>query len=116
LKFYFFFSVSSLLGLDAKNMLEALTTSGIMARGETIVRHNNQQEAVGVRDAMAKALYGRLFSWIVGRINYLLQPVSESSIDNELVALNCFSLRNTVCMCNMLCTVFVTASFKPVHL
>uniref|UniRef100_G3NNA8 non-specific serine/threonine protein kinase n=1 Tax=Gasterosteus aculeatus aculeatus TaxID=481459 RepID=G3NNA8_GASAC len=76
-------NVASLLCIRSDELQEALTSHCVVARGETIVRPNTVDKAAEVRDAMGKALYGRLFSWIVNRINALLRPDGNLGEDEK---------------------------------
>ncbi|XP_071536430.1 myosin-VIIa isoform X6 [Panulirus ornatus] len=61
--------VARFLGVEPRAMKEALTTRTIFAQGETVVSHLSQSQATDVRDAFVKGIYGRLFIWIVSKVN-----------------------------------------------
>ncbi len=87
--------ISELLGVDEKELQDALTQGSIVARGETVIRMNSMKECQASRDSMAKGLYGRLFSWIVNKINLLLQPsVYQSDECASISLLDIFGFEN----------------------
>ncbi|XP_078620440.1 myosin-IIIb-like isoform X3 [Branchiostoma floridae x Branchiostoma japonicum] len=86
---------STLLAVNPDELCEALTTHSVVARGETIVRYNTVDEAKDVRDAMSKALYGRLFDWIVNKINTLLKPNKDKGEETCVIGiLDIFGFEN----------------------
>ncbi|XP_033629010.1 myosin-IIIb-like isoform X6 [Asterias rubens] len=74
---------SELLGIEQDDLSEAITSSSVVACGETIVRQNTKYQAEDIRDALSKALYGRLFNWIVNKINTLLKPTEQAGEDGQ---------------------------------
>ena len=50
-------------------MTNALTLRTIFTRGETVTTTMNTEAAMDVRDAFVKGIYGRMFIWIVDKIN-----------------------------------------------
>ena len=49
--------------------MEVLTSRSTFARGEMIVSPLVSKQSVHVRDAFVKGIYGRVFEWIVNKIN-----------------------------------------------
>jgi len=86
--------VSKLLGVDPLDMLEALTCSSVVTRGETITRNNSVCEAGAARDATAKGLYGRLFDWLVNQVNCLLSHARCAHEQLSIGLLDIFGFEN----------------------
>jgi len=69
---------ASSLGLEKDNLREALTTRTIAARGETTAVTLDGSAAKDATDALAKAIYGKLFNFLVHNLNEAMQPKQES--------------------------------------
>ncbi|XP_072432946.1 myosin VIIAa isoform X3 [Chiloscyllium punctatum] len=62
-------SAATLLEVDCLDLQNCLTSRTIITRGETVSTPLNMDQALDVRDAFVKGIYGRLFVWIVEKIN-----------------------------------------------
>jgi myosin-5 len=81
--------VSRLLGVPEDGLLAVFATKKIKTVGETLVRKLNPNQANDARDALAKAVYGRLFDWLVRTINKGIQ-VDPSNVRADIGVLDIF--------------------------
>ena len=56
---------------------QALTTKTIFTRGENVVTSMNTEVAMDVRDAFVKGVYGRMFIWLVKKLNVTIFKPQE---------------------------------------
>ena len=61
--------IEKLCGVKKLAVEAALTTRVMTTRGETFVMANKKEQCVTIRDAVARQMYGRLFDYLVGKIN-----------------------------------------------
>ena len=87
-------NVCDLIELDVGELRDALVSDLHVTRGEEIKRDRNMVQSCDVRDALAKALYGRLFSWIVNQINHHIQPAEGVSACYSIGLLDIFGFEN----------------------
>ncbi|VVC25717.1 Protein kinase, ATP binding site,Protein kinase domain,Serine/threonine-protein kinase, active site,Myosin [Cinara cedri] len=85
---------SCLLDIESSDLLECLSVNSVVTRGEIIQRNNSVSEAVATRDAIARALYSRLFDWLVNSINSLLSFHHTRGEYNVIGILDIFGFEN----------------------
>ncbi|WAR27648.1 MYO7A-like protein, partial [Mya arenaria] len=70
--------VCALFEFNAQDLIDALTTKTIVTRGESVTSAMGVNQSMDVRDAFVKGIYGRMFVWIVEKINIaIFKPKSN---------------------------------------
>uniref|UniRef100_A0AAQ5YLL6 Myosin VIIAb n=1 Tax=Amphiprion ocellaris TaxID=80972 RepID=A0AAQ5YLL6_AMPOC len=75
--------------LRFEDVMVCLTTRTLITRGESVATPLNVEQGLDVRDAFVKGIYGRLFVWIVEKINAAIfrPPSSETNIIRKSIGL-----------------------------
>ncbi|GBP21052.1 Myosin-IB [Eumeta japonica] len=82
--------VAELLKVKEEQLRAALTSRTIEARGDVVGTPLDLAQAQYARDALAKAVYDRLFSWLVSKLNTSLAPRSRDARDSVIGILDIY--------------------------
>ncbi|KAL5004245.1 hypothetical protein ScPMuIL_017701 [Solemya velum] len=79
--------VAAMLEVSGVELASALVAEYTMTRGEQIKKEFSVHQANDCRDALAKTIYGRLFSWIVNGINQMVHPAVEGDMTFQQIGI-----------------------------
>ena len=87
--------VAHLLQLNVGGIVNALTLKTSEMRNENLVIPLNIDQALDARDAVSKALYSSLFTWLVSRLNKIISgKSSRRSLKNVISILDIFGFED----------------------
>ncbi|KAM7373970.1 hypothetical protein PAMP_006654 [Pampus punctatissimus] len=82
-------TAAALMEVEPKDVMVCLTTRTLITRGESVATPLSVEQGLDVRDAFVKGIYGRLFVWIVDKINAAIfrPPSCERNIVRRSIGL-----------------------------
>uniref|UniRef100_A0A7S2Y0D6 Myosin motor domain-containing protein n=1 Tax=Fibrocapsa japonica TaxID=94617 RepID=A0A7S2Y0D6_9STRA len=95
---------AALCFLNVSELLQAMCIRLMETRGEVFEIKLKVHQSMDARDAMAKALYGKLFDWLVLKINRALATGNEKNVRAQVSVLDifgfeCFDLNSFEQLC-----------------
>ncbi|XP_055212835.1 unconventional myosin-VIIa isoform X3 [Gorilla gorilla gorilla] len=76
-------TAASVLEVNPPDLMSCLTSRTLITRGETVSTPLSREQALDVRDAFVKGIYGRLFVWIVDKINAAIYKPPSQDVKNS---------------------------------
>eukprot|EP00041_Stephanoeca_diplocostata_P037667 m.1434728 g.1434728 ORF g.1434728 m.1434728 type:complete len:1628 (-) comp25081_c2_seq18:2295-7178(-) len=90
-------TVCDLLQLDPEELTVALLQRVNYTRGEKVVKQYTEQQALDTCDATAKALYSRLFSWLVVNLTSMLAAQLDGKKEADLLQVGILDIYGFEC-------------------
>lgn len=85
--------VAAILGVSKDLLVDSLTRKTIFVQGDKVVRNVSVEQAIEVRDAFVKGIYGQLFIMIVQKIkSAIFKPKAKTK--NSIGVLDIFGFEN----------------------
>ncbi|XP_026051993.1 unconventional myosin-VIIa [Carassius auratus] len=105
-----------LLEVDPRDVMTCLTTRTLITRGESVSTPLSVEQGLDVRDAFVKGIYGRLFVWIVDKINaaiYRAPSTETKTVRRSIGLLDIFGFENfTINSFEQLCINFANENLQ----
>uniref|UniRef100_A0A674DQ99 Myosin VIIAa n=1 Tax=Salmo trutta TaxID=8032 RepID=A0A674DQ99_SALTR len=109
-------SILHMGNLRYEDLMNCLTSRTLITRGETVSTPLSIEQALDVRDAFVKGIYGRLFVWIVEKINAAIyKPPSHEpkALRRSIGLLDIFGFENfTINSFEQLCINFANENLQ----